>query len=234
MRPMKVRGKGRIACVFWALGTALVLGGCQRGADAKPLKLTFSQESGCYENPFELELSTEKGDIYYTLDGSDPRDSDTRIAYKGAISVTDRSGDANVLSAIDPAQYDAVNVEWDSEKQDFVSTIGNPKDDEVDKMTVVRAVAQFSGRSSDVVTQSYFVGDMTEHVQGIEQSCDASGQDLAIMSITVNSSDMFDSKTGIYVKGDIYQKALEDLIRDAEDSCPDVETGRRLDGNYKH
>lgn len=109
--------------------------------------------------------------------GSDPRDSDTRIAYKGAISVTDRSGDANVLSAIDPAQYDAVNVEWDSEKQDFVSTIGNPKDDEVDKMTVVRAVAQFSGRSSDVVTQSYFVGDMTEHVQGIEQSCDASGQD---------------------------------------------------------
>ena len=203
MRPMKVRGKGRIACVFWALGTALVLGGCQRGADAKPLKLTFSQESGCYENPFELELSTEKGDIYYTLDGSDPRDSDTRIAYKGAISVTDRSGDANVLSAIDPAQYDAVNVEWDSEKQDFVSTIGNPKDDEVDKMTVVRAVAQFSGRSSDVVTQSYFVGDMTEHVQGIEQSCDASGQDLAIMSITVNSSDMFDSKTGIYVKGDI-------------------------------
>lgn len=147
MRPMKVRGKGRIACVFWALGTALVLGGCQRGADAKPLKLTFSQESGCYENPFELELSTEKGDIYYTLDGSDPRDSDTRIAYKGAISVTDRSGDANVLSAIDPAQYDAVNVEWDSEKQDFVSTIGNPKDDEVDKMTVVRAVAQSSGRS---------------------------------------------------------------------------------------
>lgn len=138
-----------------------------------------------------------------------------------------------MLSAIDPAQYDAVNVEWDSEKQDFVSTIGNPKDDEVDKMTVVRAVAQFSGRSSDVVTQSYFVGDMTEHVQGIEQSCDASGQDLAIMSITVNSSDMFDSKTGIYVKGDIYQKALEDLIRDAEDSCPDVETGRRLDGNYK-
>lgn len=232
MRPMKVRGKGRIACVFWALGTALVLGGCQRGADAKPLKLTFSQESGCYENPFELELSTEKGDIYYTLDGSDPRDSDTRIAYKGAISVTDRSGDANVLSAIDPAQYDAVNVEWDSEKQDFVSTIVNPKDDEVDKMTVVRAVAQSSGRSSDVVTQSYFVGDMTEHVQGIEQSCDASGQDLAIMSITVNSSDMFDSKTGIYVKGDIYQKALEDLIRDAEDSCPDVETGRRLDGNY--
>lgn len=140
MRPMKVRGRGRIACVFWALGTALVLGGCQRGADAKPLKLTFSQESGCYENPFELELSTEKGDIYYTLDGSNPRDSDTRIAYKGAISVTDRSGDANVLSAIDPAQYDAVNVEWDSEKQDFVSTIGNPKDDEVDKMTVVRAV----------------------------------------------------------------------------------------------
>ena len=148
MRQMKVRGRGRTACVFWVLGTALFLGGCQRGADVKPLKLTFSQESGCYENPFELELSAEKGDIYYTLDGSDPRDSDTRIAYKGAISVMDRSGDANVLSAIDPAQYDAVNVEWDSEKQNFVSTIGNPKDDEVDKMTVVRAVAQSSGRSS--------------------------------------------------------------------------------------
>ena len=77
------------------------------------------------------------------------------------------------------------------------------------------------------------MGVLWELVHGIEQSCDASGQDLAIMSITVNSSDMFDSKTGIYVKGDIYQKALEDLIRDAEDSCPDVETGRRLDGNYK-
>ena len=33
-------------------------------ADAKPLKLTFSQESGCYENPFELELSTEEGEEY--------------------------------------------------------------------------------------------------------------------------------------------------------------------------
>lgn len=42
MRPMKVRGKGRIACVFWVLGTALVLGGCQRGADAMRIRLSWN------------------------------------------------------------------------------------------------------------------------------------------------------------------------------------------------
>ena len=61
MRPMKVWGKGRIACVFWALGTALFLGGCQRGADAKPLKLTFLQESGCYENRLSWNFRRRKG-----------------------------------------------------------------------------------------------------------------------------------------------------------------------------
>ena len=34
----------------------------------------------------------------------------------------------------------------------------------------------------DVVTNTYFVGDMAEHIDGISESCKALGKDLAVMS----------------------------------------------------
>lgn len=50
-----------------------------------------------------------------------------------------------------------------------------PADNEVDKATVIKAVGKVSSGYTDVVTNTYFVGSMTEHIRGIEESCKAAG-----------------------------------------------------------
>lgn len=202
--------------------------------------VTFSEASGTYKDAFSLKLQgadTDKA-IYYTTDGSDPSDPDNtaRIAYTDSgISITDRKNDANVLSAIDPILFDAVNVKASSDQKGFVSTISAPDKSKVDKCTVIKAVAQHEdGTYSDVVTNTYFVGDMAEHIDGISESCKAAGKDLAVMSISMDANDLFDSTKGIYVKGDIFDKALKEYLNgggkidwNASDQC------RKLDANYK-
>ena len=113
--------------------------------------------------------------------------------------------DENVLSAIDPILFDAVNVKGSSDQKSFVSTISAPDKSKVDKCTVIKAAAQHEdGTYSDVVTNTYFVGDMAEHIDGISESCKAAGKDLAVMSISMDADDLFDSAKGIYVKGDTF------------------------------
>lgn len=201
-------------------------------------EVNFSTASGAYEEAFSLALTAGTEDtIYYTLDGSNPADSqnDKRKKYTAPIPITDRKGDANVLSAIDPAAFDSANVGWDNTNKKFYSKVAAPADNEVDKATVIRAVAQDgAGAYSAVKTNTYFVGEMTEHIRGIEESCQASGMDLAIMSITVQQEDFFDSEKGIYVHGDIFDKALEEYLKTgwiSEQNAVDVARG--LDANYK-
>ena len=200
-----------------------------------PDEITFSRESGISPEEFELELSSDTGKIYYTIDGSSPVDSDSRIEYTGAIKITDRSEDENVLSAINPVLYDAVNVEWKEDKQEYVSTLTLPEKEDVDKITVVRAVVEKEdGTYSKVQGASYFVGNMDEHIEGIEKSCKAAGKDLAVMSISMAEEDLFDEETGIYVKGKIFDEALENFLNSQPmNSWEAVENGRRLDANYK-
>ena len=145
--------------------------------------VTFSRESGTYSEAFQLQLTCAASGavIYYTMDGSDPSDPDNaaRLACTGSgISVTDRTGDANVLADIDPILFDAVNVKADSTRKDFVSTVEKPSDEAVDKCTVIKAAAQYAdGSCSEVVTNTYFIGEMAEHIQGIRESCEAAGMD---------------------------------------------------------
>lgn len=185
---------------------------------ASKAPVTFSEASGTYKDAFSLKLQGADTDtaIYYTTDGSDPSDPDNtaRIAYADSgISITDRKNDDNVLSAIDPILFDAVNVKGSSDQKSFVSTISAPDKSKVDKCTVIKAAAQHEdGTYSDVVTNTYFVGDMAEHIDGISESCKAAGKDLAVMSISMDADDLFDSAKGIYVKGDIFDKALKEYL----------------------
>lgn len=200
-------------------------------------ELTFSQESGVYEKDFSLELLTQDGEtIYYTLDGSDPTDSENeaRTEYTSPISVTDRKGDANVLSAIDPLLFDSANLVLNRKEQSLQSKVKAPSDDAVDKATVVRAVSRDKeGNYSAVQTHTYFVGKMTEHISGIKESCNASGIDLAIMSITVNPEDFFDPEKGIYVRGNIFEQAWEEYLKTSElDGHNVMDEIRKLDANY--
>lgn len=202
--------------------------------EKSPLTLKFSQISGVYNDAFSLELScTEDSIIYYTTDGSNPITSSSRIEYQSPIPITDRKNDENSISAMDPFLYDAANVNVNKTRDGFINSINStPSKNAVDKCTLIRAVAQDKdGLYTEVVTNTYFVGAMTEHIKGIQESCQASGSKLAIMSISMNQDDLFDPEYGIYVKGNIYENALEAYLSTGKRLDP--ETSRQLDANYK-
>ena len=79
--------------------------------------------------------------IYYTLDGSDPKTSSTRAEYTDGITIKDRSKEANYVSAVDPLLFDNANVRWKKRTKSYTTTRKAPADADVDKGTVVKAVA---------------------------------------------------------------------------------------------
>ena len=193
------------------------------------IEVVFSRQGGVYDEEFELEL-TSKGAIYYTTDGSDPSESDTSIKYDGEIKVADRSGDANIVSAVSPTLF-CTNFSDYSKDDGLICRIDAPSDDAVDKCTVIRAAAKDSaGNWSAVTTQTYFIGSTTDHIDGIEAGCKASGSDLAVISITMDYDDLFDSGKGIYVKGDVFDNALKKFI--GNKNWIKADDTRKLDANY--
>lgn len=233
----------RIAVSFMAVMMMGILTACslQKGnesdasldANGQTGGVIFSKTSGVYGEAFDLQLDgVTEGTVYYTLDGSDPRTSDSRIKYEGKISITDRKGDPNVVSAVDPGLYDTAYAAINPEKDGFMSRVQAPSDEEVDKCTVVKAaVVRKDGSASEVTTHTYFVGSMADHIQGLEESCAAAGMDLAVISISMEYDDLFDSTTGIYVKGDIYDQAIAAHL--AEGGRLRSSEARDFDANYK-
>ncbi len=214
--------------------------GLRGAAEAGSSTIVFSRESGTYGEAFDLELTcATTADIYFTTDGSDPSDpaNGARKLYTpGSIRIADRKGDPNVLSAKDPILFDAVNVKASSDGKRFESTVEKPSDQSVDKCTVIKAAAQYAdGTCSEVTTNTYFIGNMADHIEGIAESCKASGMDLSVMSISMDAEDLFDSTRGIYVKGDIFNQALEKYLAggDRINGWNAVDTCRGMDANYK-
>lgn len=162
---------------------------------AKPnAYIETSHSSGTYDAAFTLTLSSKPGaKIYYTTDGSNPVTSGTRQVYSNGIAITDRKNDRNVLAAVPYDKLQTMSKDWD---------LINPTDQAVDKCTVLRAVAvNADGEQSDIVTNTYFVGNMSQHISGIQDSVQAAGQDLAVISITMDQEDLFDETRGIYAIG---------------------------------
>ena len=193
----------------------------------------FSQESGFYDSGFSLELTAnEGGKIYYTTDGTDPRTSATREEYTAPIEIKDRSNDPNVVSAVPTEMISGNFNEFSFGEGDFWCNKKAPSDNAVDKCTVIRASSEKSdGSVSKSFSGSFYIGSAEEHIKGLKESCEAAGHDLAVMNITMDYGDLFDSKIGIYVKGDIFNKALEDYKASGESI--ENETARQLDANYK-
>lgn len=192
--------------------------------------VAFSALSGVYAEGFDLTVTAPEGAvIYYTTDGSDPREKG--IAYTSPIPIRDRKGDANVLSAIDPVLFDAANNYFNGGLGGFVSRLAPPSDDAVDKCSTVKAAAKLSdGSWTAVVTHTYFIGSMEEHIQGIAESCAAQGSTLAVISITMDAEDLFDYETGIYVKGKVFDDHLQQLM--AEGDRSKYSDARNLEANY--
>ena len=193
--------------------------------------IIFSHVSGIYAEAFTLELSgNEKSEIYYTTDGSDPTSSDTRIKYESGIEIKDRSGDPNVVSAVEPELISGNFCKYNRSSKSFITTVSAPSDDKVDKCTVIRAAAENDNGFSEIFSQTYFIGTPEDHIPGIADSCKAQGTDLAVISISMSYDDLFDSEKGIYVKGSLFDKALEEHLARGEKT--DADTARRLAANY--
>lgn len=197
------------------------------------LTVTFTKSSGVYEGEFDLEISCDgDAEIYYTTDGSNPIISSTKILYSAPIKVADRSNDPNYVSAVDPFLYDAANVNVNSTHDGFVYKLANSIPNEaVDKCTVIRAVAlDKEGLYTEVASNTYFIGSMADHIAGIQESCEAAGTSLAVISLSIDYDDLFDPKTGIYVKGEVFEKALADYLTTGGEFKAD--TSRQLAANY--
>lgn len=192
----------------------------------------FSAQSGVYESAFDLTLDCGEGTIYYTLDGSDPAASDTRIEYKDKIEIKDRTGDKNVVSAVSPTLFSGNFNEVDFTEKMYVCSKDAPADDKVDKCTVVRAAAlDKDGKYTPTSTETFYIGKAEDHIKGLAESTKAMNTPLAVVSISMDYDDLFDSKKGIYVKGDLFDEAFKEALNDSSKNL-DGELARRLAANY--
>lgn len=150
----------------------------------------FSRESGFYADGFSLEITAGEGQtIYYTLDGTDPTSSDSRIEYTGSIEIYDRKGESNRLCAYDPMK---VQLDYREGK------VFLPEDGDVDKGTVIRACALGRDGYGKVSTAAYFVGLSTEDHSG-----------MPVVSVVTDPDNFYDEETGIYCLGNVYEAFRE-------------------------
>lgn len=174
---------------------------------------TFSRESGAFTDSFELTISASDGaKIYYTTDGSTPTEKSTE--YKGAIIVTNRTSEPNVLSAMDKSLF--------TDRYGSGSPTVN-----VDKATVIRAIAVKDGQVSAASTASYFVGITNKTYS-----------DVAIISIVTDSDNLFDPDTGIYMLQNVDNRGKEwerpvhiDFIEN-NTAVLSQDCGMRIQGGY--
>ncbi len=113
----------------------------------------FSLESGYYniEEVKEL-IITSNNTVYYTLDSTDPKTSETAKIYIKPIEMYDRSSDENV--------YSKCKHEDDSRTSITLKKKFTPGNYPFDKLTVVKAVSQNEeGEFSDIITKIYVVMD---------------------------------------------------------------------------
>ncbi len=144
--------------------------------------VSFSVPAGFYEGPFLLELSADGNEIFFSLDGSDPKTAG--ISYTSPLPVNDQSGEANYLSALGPISVRDVYM----------------PEEPVDKSTVIRAVARRADGTFSVETSAtYFVGsDMLEKYLG-----------TPTLSVIADPEDLFSHRDGIYVNGQVWENVKD-------------------------
>lgn len=158
-------------------------------------EVVFSKEAGFYSEPFLLSLNgneacnTDRGAIYYTLDGSVPDLNDNR--YDGEIYIKD-------ISAKDNIWADLPDISTVYYKDKIADEYGRPISNykglgfKIDKCTVVKAAyIDKNGNSGPVKTASYFVG----------LKDDGNYKDIMVASLSFDSDLFFGYENGIYVTG---------------------------------
>ena len=145
-------------------------------------QITFSEESGFYDEPFYLELEAPRGfDIYYTLDNTLPDENTSK--YESPIYIEDVSYKENYYSM--KQGISSLDVYYPTEL--------------VDKCQIVKAIAinNTSGERSKVYENNYFVGYQNK----------SGYSNLPIITMNVDEADLYDYEKGIYVTGKIYDES---------------------------
>lgn len=191
---------------YLGLFCLLILGGLlffeciwNRENTENEMVVTFSEESGFYEEAFWLELSNDAGGgIYYTLDGSVPDKSS--IEYQEPIWIRDASENENVYSMITDVSAGFYTEEIKRLNMDVAPGYRAP-DYKVDKATVIQAVTYDKwGNRSEVAASTYYVG-----------YADKNGYDgMKVLSIITDPGNLFDYEDGIYVTGKEYAEYVKD------------------------
>ncbi len=143
----------------------------------------FSKQGGFYNEKFFLEIDG-NGEIFYTLDGSEP--DCNSFKYTGPIEIKNISTNPNAHSM-----------------RTDLSTVSQFIPDElIDKVVTIRAVcADEKGNLSDTVTNSYLVGHQEESAY----------REVYTISLVTDPDNLFDYEEGIYVLGKDYDEyMLED------------------------
>lgn len=163
--------------------------------------LMFSKESGFYDDPFYLEISSSSDcKIYYTLDSSDPNENS--FEYKKPIYLDNASKNDNVYSMREDVSVgfykDLINSYYENPT---IPGYQSP-DYKIDKCNVVKAIAiDGKGNKSKIKTGSYFVGlDKSKY------------EDCYIFSINTDPDNLFGYEKGIYVTG----KTFDDFINNGD------------------
>ncbi|AFG35870.1 CotH kinase family protein [Fervidobacterium pennivorans subsp. shakshaketiis] len=104
-------------------------------------QLIISHESGFYESPFQVEIkSTVGGQIYYTMDGTDPVIGNTRtVEYERAIPIVERYDNTLIYIPTSP-------LYWKKPEGEFK------------KATVLKIIEVVNGKVTDSAVRTYFVG----------------------------------------------------------------------------
>lgn len=135
----------------------------------------YSVEGGWFDDTIIVELSAKEGEIYYTLDGSVPDENSYK--YTEPVVIDNRTDEPNIYS----------NIGGISSENGYLP------DYNVDKCTVLKAVAISEDGISDVVSESYFVGLSRDDYEG-----------MSIVSISFDPDDFFGYDRGIYVYGKVH------------------------------
>lgn len=147
---------------------------------AEPLPVpVFSHRAGFYDDYFLLTLSSEAGtEIYYTIDGTDPRTSKTAYRYTQEIEIYNNTDEPNRYSTV----------------KDISLSNYNPPKYNIDKGMHIRAAVKNADETfGPVVTNSYFVG-----------KTDSYYTDLRVISMVTDPNYLFHKDTGAYMVGSRY------------------------------
>ena len=154
---------------------------------------TFSVAPGFYPSSQSVALSASTAGykIYYTLDGSDPWDSDNSIWSGQSINI---SNPANVSSGLAWKRTNPVEV-----GANVADAVWLPPTGSIDKAVVLRAITvSLDGKNcSPEISGTYFIG------------AEYSSRSLPVFSLITNTENLFDFVDGLYHPGKHYADSPE-------------------------